>query len=132
MATRVVPTSLDADNPAGSFMLAACSDWRSAVRRFHVGTGLHEPTSDAGYTTAGSPLLPQLSINLLPCGRSPYTRVRPHQALRILNAAMKARTIINKTTKCELSVGIGSIGPAAATTNDRLPVGCGGEYTMPS
>src|SRR6266852_7520193 len=78
MATRVVPTSLDADNPAGSFMLAACSDWRSGVRRFHVGTGLHEPTSDAGYTTAGSPLLPQLSINLLPCGGSPYTRVRLH------------------------------------------------------
>src|ERR1700730_9475350 len=82
MATRVVPTSLDADNPAGSFMLAACSDWRSGVRRFHVGTGLHEPTSDAGYTTAGSPLLPQLSINLLPCGGSPYTTRRHGQPSR--------------------------------------------------
>ena len=53
MATRVVPTSLDADNFAGSFTLAARNDWRSEVRRFHVGTGHHEPTSDAGYTTAG-------------------------------------------------------------------------------
>ncbi len=73
MANRVTPTALDADNPAGSFTLAACNDWRSAVRRFHVGTGHHEPTSDAGYTTAGSPYLPQLSINLFLCGGSPYT-----------------------------------------------------------
>src|SRR5450755_2213692 len=68
MANRVVPTSLDADNSAGSCTLAACTDWRSRVRRFHVGTGPHEPASDAGYTTAGSPFLPQLSINLLPYG----------------------------------------------------------------
>src|ERR1700674_1800167 len=73
MATRVVPTSLDADNSAGSRTLAACTDWRTGVRRFHVGTGLLEPTSDAGYTTAGSPSLPQLSINLLLRGGSPYT-----------------------------------------------------------
>ena len=73
MATRVVPTSLDADNSAGSFTLAACNDWRSEVRRFHVGTGHHEPTSDAGYTTAGSPYLPQLSISPLPLrGESIY------------------------------------------------------------
>ena len=73
MANRVTPTALDADNPAGSFTLAACTDWRSRVRRFHVGTGHREPTSDAGYTTAGSPYLPQLSINLFLCGGSPYT-----------------------------------------------------------
>ena len=73
MATRVVPASLDADNPAGSLTLAACNDWRTEVRRFHFGTGLLEPTSDAGYTTAGSPSLPQLSINLLLRGGSPYT-----------------------------------------------------------
>ena len=73
MANRVAPTALDADNSAGSCTLAACNDWRSAVRRFHVGTGHHEPTSDAGYTTAGLPLLPQLSINLLPLrGESIY------------------------------------------------------------
>ena len=73
MATRVAPTSLDADNSAGSRTRAVCTDWRSKVRRFHVGTGLHEPTSDAGYTTAGSPLLPQLSINLFLCvGESIY------------------------------------------------------------
>src|SRR5438105_10338348 len=74
MANRVVPTPLDADNSAGSFTLAACNDWRSDVRRFHVGTGQHEPTSDAGYTTAGSPFLPELTISLLLCGGSPYTR----------------------------------------------------------
>jgi hypothetical protein len=73
MANRVVPAALDADNSAGSFSLAACNDWRSTVRRFHVGTGLLEPTSDAEYTTAGSPYLPQLSINLFLCGGSPYT-----------------------------------------------------------
>jgi len=51
MATRVVPTPLDADNSAGSLTLAACNDWRSGVRRFHVGTGHNEPPPDAGYTT---------------------------------------------------------------------------------
>src|SRR5690349_15763095 len=55
MANRVVPTALDADNSSGSCTLAACNDWRSAVRRFHVGTGLYPPTSDEGYTTAGLP-----------------------------------------------------------------------------
>ena len=73
MATRVTPTALDADNLSGSRTLAACTDWRRTVRRFHVGTGLHEPTSDAGYTTAGSTHLPPLLINLLLCGGSPYT-----------------------------------------------------------
>ena len=72
MANWVVPTSLDADNPASSSTLAACTDWRRAVRIFHVGTGQYQPTSDAGYTTAGSPFLPQLPINLFLCGGSPY------------------------------------------------------------
>ena len=75
MANRVVPTPPDADNPAGSFTLAACNDWRVGVRRFHVGTGHLEPTHDAGYTTAGSLVLPQLSINPLLPGGSPYTRL---------------------------------------------------------
>ena len=73
MANRVAPASLDADNPAGSCTLAACNDWRSEVRRFHVGTSQNELTSDAGYTTAGFPSTPQLSINLFLCGGSPYT-----------------------------------------------------------
>jgi len=75
MANWVVPTSLDADNSAGSFTLAACNDWRSGVRRFHVGTGHHELTSDAGYdcrltllaTTIDQPLpLRGESIYVLP------------------------------------------------------------------
>jgi hypothetical protein len=70
----VVPTSLDADNSAGSCTLAACNDWRRGVRRFHVGMGHHEPDTDAGYTTAGSPHLPQLSISPFLCRGSPYTK----------------------------------------------------------
>src|SRR5215831_18587075 len=73
MATRVVPTPTDADNPAGSFTLAACNDWRFGVRRFHVGTGHYESTHDAGYTTAGLPFSPPLSISLLLPRGSPYT-----------------------------------------------------------
>src|SRR5215471_3822103 len=75
MATRVAPTPTDADNPAGSFTLAACNDWRFGVRRFHVGTGHYESTHDAGYTTAGSPSRPPLSISLLLPRGSPYTRL---------------------------------------------------------
>ena len=82
MANRVIPTPPDADNPAGSCTLAACTDWRDGVRRFHVGTGHFKPTHDAGYTTAGSPLPPQLSINLFLLGGSPYTLVRPRGAAR--------------------------------------------------
>ncbi len=74
MANRVTPASPDADNPSGSFTLAACSDWRGGARRFHVGTGHFEPTYDAGYTTAGSLGLPNLSINFLHLRGSPYTR----------------------------------------------------------
>ena len=76
MANRVAPTPFDADNSAGrcagNDARAVCSDWRS-VRRFHVGTGRIEPTQDAGYTTAGSPFLSELSVSLLFLGGSPYT-----------------------------------------------------------
>ena len=72
MANRVAPTRIDAVNSAGSFMLAACSDWRS-VGRFHVGTGQSEPTSDAGYTTACASKKPKLSISFLAFWGSPYT-----------------------------------------------------------
>jgi hypothetical protein len=82
MAHRVAPTPPDADNLSGSFMLAACSDWRGGARRFHVGTGHFEPTHDAGYTTAGSLALPELSINPLLLGGSPYTRGRPSSRAR--------------------------------------------------
>jgi len=73
MAKRVAPSRNDADNPAGSFMLAACNDWHY-VRRFHVGTGHSEPTIDAGYTTACASQKPDLSISSLDFGGSPYTQ----------------------------------------------------------
>src|SRR5215468_8702689 len=78
MANRVTPTPPDADNPSGSFMLAACSDWRSGARRFHVGTGHVEPTHDAGYTTAGLLARPELSISSLLFGGVHIRAVRTH------------------------------------------------------
>ena len=72
MANRVAPTRIDADNTDGSFMRAACTDWRS-VGRFHVGTDHNESTPDAGYTTACISLWPELSINFLAFWGSPYT-----------------------------------------------------------
>ena len=71
MANWVAPTRIDAVNSAGSFMRAACSDWRS-VGRFHVGTGQIEPTIDAGYTTACVIQRPNLSISFLAFWGSPY------------------------------------------------------------
>jgi hypothetical protein len=68
---RVTPTGMNADNPSGSSTRAACSDWRSP-RRFHVGTGHFEPTTDAGYTTASDlPGKTRLSVSL-DFGGSPY------------------------------------------------------------
>jgi len=64
MAKRVAPSRNDADNSAGSFMLAACNDWH-CVRRFHVGTGQREPTYDAGYTTACASYQPALPVSSL-------------------------------------------------------------------
>lgn len=79
MAPRVTPAPTDSDNhagrAAGNSALARCNDWRAGARRFHVGTGHPEPTHDAGYTTAGVPAVPQLSISLFPRGGSPYTRL---------------------------------------------------------
>src|SRR5262249_49620903 len=40
------PTPFDADNFAGSLTLAVCNDWRTGVRRFHVGTGHSAPTRE--------------------------------------------------------------------------------------
>src|SRR5262245_25834318 len=80
MAPRVTPAPTDADNSSGSAAVisapAHCSDWRAGARRFHVGTGHPEPTHDAGYTTAGAPSMPALSISLFLCEGSPYTDIR--------------------------------------------------------
>jgi hypothetical protein len=87
MAPRVTPASIDADNFAGRAAvrsaLARCSDWRTGARRFHVGTGHPEPTHDAGYTTAGVPTVPKLSISLLLCGGSPYTGLGANLQLEV-------------------------------------------------
>ena len=73
MASRVAPSRHQADNPAGSRTLAACTDWPD-VRRFHVGTDHCESTTDAGYTTARASYPPELSINFLAFRGSPYTQ----------------------------------------------------------
>ena len=54
-------TRHQADNPARSFTLAACTDWHD-VRRFPVGTGHSGPTHDAGCTTACASQQPDLSV----------------------------------------------------------------------
>jgi hypothetical protein len=53
MANRVHPTSFDADNSSGS-LPAACSDWRNGVADSMSARATTEPTTDAGYTTAGA------------------------------------------------------------------------------
>lgn len=63
-------TRHQADNPARSFTLAACTDWHD-VRRFPVGTGHSGPTHDAGCTTACASQQPDLSVIF---GGSPYTQ----------------------------------------------------------
>jgi hypothetical protein len=85
MAPRVTPAPTDADNPAGSVAgnsaLARRNDWRVGARRFHVGTGRTAPTHDAGYTTAGAPTVPDLSISLLlRGGESIYAGLDPGAA----------------------------------------------------
>src|SRR5688572_21365808 len=78
MANRNFPARCVADNSSGS-LPAVRNVWRHGVRRFHVGTGHSEPTSDAGYTTAGYFLLPSTPISFLLCLEgSPYMQVRPH------------------------------------------------------
>ena len=74
MSNRVAPSRHQADNPAGNFTSAACTDWHD-VRRFHVGTDHCASTSDAGYTTACASAQPSLSISLLPLRGSPYMRL---------------------------------------------------------
>ena len=71
MAKRVAPLRNDADNTAGSFMLAACNDWHCG-RRSDVGTGQRDLTYDAGYTTACVYPKPELSVSSLDLGGSPY------------------------------------------------------------
>jgi hypothetical protein len=74
MAHRDAPTLFDADNPSGSRMLAACIDWRNGDADSMSARAANEPTNDAGYTTAGFSLMPDLLISFLNSGGSPYRR----------------------------------------------------------
>ena len=72
MAYRDTPTLFDADNSSGSGTLAARIDWRNGDADSMSARISNEPTSDAGYTTAGYSLTPKLSISFLYFGGSPY------------------------------------------------------------
>lgn len=53
MANRVHPTPTDADNSSGS-LPAVRSDWRIGDADSMSARDIHDPTTDAGYTTAGN------------------------------------------------------------------------------
>src|SRR6478735_6492434 len=81
MAPRVTPTPIDADNLSGSTMPAVPIDWRSGdADSMSARATYSEPTTDAGYTTAGSTQSVDHSINLLRWRGSPYRLVRRRQA----------------------------------------------------
>jgi len=46
--------------------------WRAGDADSMSARDIHDPTSDAGYTTAGVSPTANISINLLPLGGSPY------------------------------------------------------------
>ena len=53
MAKRVHPTPIDADNTSGS-LPAVRTDWRFGDADSMSARDIHDPTRDAGFTTAGS------------------------------------------------------------------------------
>jgi hypothetical protein len=71
MATRVLPAPIDADNSSGS-VPAARSDWRFGDADSMSARDAYDPTSDAGYTTAGVSPTAKLLISFLPLRGSPY------------------------------------------------------------
>jgi hypothetical protein len=73
MANRVHPTLTDADNSSGS-LPAARSDWRFGDADSMLARDQYDPTTDAGYTTAGASPTAKLSVSFLPLWGSPYTR----------------------------------------------------------
>ena len=73
MANRVTPTPRYADNSSGS-PAAACIVWRSGDADSMSARDIYDPTTDAGYTTAGAlPSGPQ-SVRLLLLWGSPYKK----------------------------------------------------------
>jgi hypothetical protein len=73
MANRVPPTPQDADNSSGSYA-AACIDWRTGDADSMSARDFNDPTSDAGYTTAGALPVGPHSISLLPLRGSSYMK----------------------------------------------------------
>lgn len=53
MANRVPPTPHNADNSSG-LNTAACSVWQRGDADSMSARDIHDPTTDAGYTTAGN------------------------------------------------------------------------------
>jgi hypothetical protein len=72
MANRAHPTLIDADNSSGS-LAAACNDWHIGDADSMSARDIIDPTSDAGYTTAGISQTAKLLISLLLFEGSPYT-----------------------------------------------------------
>ena len=73
MANRVPPTPHYADNSSGS-LPAACIVWRRGDADSMSARDIYDPTTDAGYTTAGAlPSGPQ-SVRLLLLWGSPSTK----------------------------------------------------------
>ena len=75
MAPRVTPTSNDADNPSGSNMPAACSDWRFDDADSMSARANTSPLQMPDIRLQAYPKLLWLMIKLLFWERSPYTRV---------------------------------------------------------
>ena len=76
MANRVHPTLQYADNSSGltsASSAAACSDWHFSEADSMSARDEYDPTTDAGYTTAGISHKAKLLISLLRLWGSPYT-----------------------------------------------------------
>ena len=80
MAPRVFPTPIDADNPSGSFTLAACIDWRTGDADSMSARATTSPHQMPDIRLQAQPLPPDLSISFLSWVGSPYLRVRPHSS----------------------------------------------------
>lgn len=72
MATRVIPTLIDADNSYGSFMPAARNDWRFGDADSMSARAIQSPHQMPDIRLQAYPSLPQLPISPLLPGGSPY------------------------------------------------------------
>ena len=74
MAPRVTPTLNDADNPSGSNMPAACSDWRFDDADSMSARATTSPLQMPDIRLQVYPLSPWLMIKLLFWEQSPYRK----------------------------------------------------------